>query len=306
MGMGFAVTDMDRSGRRSPGQMRRQVWLKWRLSDSEDVRALAAAQLAAGSGQQDDTPPQRGDDPLLAGLIALADGDFTTATTVLSDAASSGRHPECLTALADVYASRGDWRQAADLAGRAAVLRPDDPVAIVAAAATLSETDSSAALKLLWPLHTERPSDPVVSYYAVHVLLRRGVAVSSTSRDGRAVIISASQLAECRWVVTELNSLGGGDQEAAAKAAALVEQVRIAEHLTWRRQGANKGTLALFVGLSLVLLAIALGISDMAMLAGAIVLGGGTAALYVFTHRRPYWELLAQDLGSVAMRPDTV
>ncbi|HEY3753775.1 MAG TPA: hypothetical protein VGL80_31675, partial [Pseudonocardiaceae bacterium] len=97
-----------------------------------------------------------------------------------------------------------------------------------------------------------------------------------------------------------------GDQEAAAEAGALAEQVRIAEHLTWRRQGANKGTLALFVGLSLVLLAIALGISDMAMLAGAIVLGGGTAALYVFTHRRPYWELLAQDLGSVAMRPDTV
>jgi hypothetical protein len=281
--------------------LRRQVWLKWRLGESDDVRALAATQLAAAGGQQDTA--RHSDDPLLAGLTALADGDFGTATTVLDGAAA--RHSECLIALADVSASRGDWRTAADLAGRAAVLRPDDPVAILAAATALSETDPVAALKLVWPLHTDRPTDPVVSYYVVHLLLRRGAAVSSTYRDGTGLIISASQLTECRQILAQLATLGGGDQEAAEEAAALAERVRTAEQLTWRQRGASRGTLAVFLALSVVLLLIGALIPDYVLLAGALVLGVGTAWLYVYTHRLPYWQLLAQDLSSVALRPDT-
>jgi hypothetical protein len=287
--------------------MRRQVWLKWRLAGSAEVRALAARQLAA---QRTDARPaaapqgRRGADPLLTGLLALADGDLDTATTVLEAAARTGRHPECLTALGDVSATYGDRATAVAVHRRALTALPDDPVTIIAAACTLSTPDSARALDLLWPLHTSRPDDPVVSYYLVHVLLRRSEDVCSTDRHGRPAIISASQLAECRWIAGRLTALGGGDEETTHAIAMLTSRVATAETWEWRRSGANWGTLALFVILALIGVVIGNAMTNLAMLVGAALFGVGAVALFVVTHRRPMWELLAQDLGSVVTRPD--
>jgi hypothetical protein len=282
--------------------MRRQVWLKWRLSGSPDIQALAARALA---GREADAQPGRHTaEPLLAGLTALADGDLDTATDVLDDAARGGRHPECLTALGDVFATQGDWDRAADACRHALGASPTDPIAIIGAAVALSARHSPSALDLLWPLHTSRADDSVVSYYLVHVLLRRSDDVASSDRHGRPAIISASQLAESRWIVGQLTVLGGGDEEATLAIAKLASRVAAAESWAWRQSGANWGTLALFVALAALGVLIGGAISDVAVLAGAALFGAGSICLFVLTHRRPTWELLAQDLGSVVTRPE--
>jgi hypothetical protein len=286
----------------SARQMRRQVWLKWRLAESGEVQTLAATQLAAR--EVDHQPGRHSAEPLLAGLAALADGDLDTATAVLDAAARTGRHPECLTALGDVFATLGDRTTAVDVCRRALAARPTDPVAAIGAAVALSAQDSAAALDLLWPLHTARPDDPVVSYYLVHVLLRRSEDVSSSDRHGQPAIISASQLAECRWIVGQLTALGGGDEEATLAVAKLASRVAVAETWAWRRSGANWGTLALFVILAVLGMTFGDALSNMAVLVGSVLFGLMAVVLFVVTHRRPVWELLAQDLGSVVTRPD--
>jgi tetratricopeptide (TPR) repeat protein len=291
---------MDNAGGRSPRQLRRQVWLKWRLSPEQDVRDLAAEQLA----EQPPPAPRDGRDPLLSGLTALAAGDFQTAHDVLETAALTGEHPECLVALADVAAYRGDWDRANDLATRAVDMNPQDPVAILGGAATVSDRSPLVALNLLEALRMARPDDQIVSYYVVRALLSRADQVAAANRDGRPAIISASQLDECKALVHRMAELGGGDDESAAVVAALSDEIRIAETPTWLRQGANWGTLVMFVLLAIAGILTGYYLSDVALLAGAVVFGLAVGALFVLTHRRPLWELRALDLGSVATRPD--
>jgi hypothetical protein len=282
--------------------MRRQVWLKWRLAESPELADLAARALAGR--EADAQPGKHASEPLLSGLTALANGDPETAMTVLDTAARSGQHPECLTALADVFATLGDWTEAANVSRHAVAARPHDPVTLIGAAVALSVMDSLAALDVLWPLHIARADDSVVSYYVVHVLLRRSDDVASSDRHGRPAIISASQLAESRWIVEQLSARGGGDEEATLAIAKLANRVAEADTRTWRRSGANWGTLALFVVLALLGVTFGGAISDVAVLTGAALFGIGAVVLFVLTHRRPRWELLAQDLGAVATRPE--
>jgi predicted Zn-dependent protease len=291
---------MDNADGRSPRQMRRQVWLKWRLSPDQEVRDLAAAALA----EQDPPALRDGQPPLQAGLTALAAGEFQVAGDILEAAAVTGEHPECLVALADVCATRGDHDQASDLATRAVDMNPRDPIAVLGAAASVSDRTPTVALNLLEALRMARPDDRIVSYYVVRALLGRADQVAAANREGRPAIISASQLNECKVLVHRMADLGGGDDESAAAVAALSDEIRIAETPTWLRPGANWGTLVMFLLLALAGILTGYYAADMALLVGAVVFGLAVGALFVITHRRPFWELRALDLGSVATRPD--
>jgi tetratricopeptide (TPR) repeat protein len=292
----------------SAEQIRAQVWLKWRLADSPAARAVADAALSgtalsgtvlsgtALSGSAVD----RSGEALVAALTALALDDEPAPPDAMSNVDGS-----CLVVAADAQVLRGDWSAALKLYERAVEVDATQPIALIGrAVVAIHRRRAGTALDDLRPLLAARPDDPVIRHYLALALMCRATEVRALSRDGRSVITSAAQLDECGLINDELADLARGDSELDEAATALHRQVLDSGVWTWREEGSNGGVLMSALVLSAAGILGGGTADDAWLVIGGALLGAGVVFLYVVTHRRPAWELQAQDLGSTVTEPD--
>ncbi|HEX5116813.1 MAG TPA: hypothetical protein VFW65_16595 [Pseudonocardiaceae bacterium] len=242
-----------------------------------------------------------GHDPLVVALVAVADGEYARATRVLAKAEQTAR---TVTARADILALQGNWAGASLLYRRAVELDGADPVALLGrAVAAVSRHRATFAESEVRSLRDRFGDGPVLRHYLVLALVCRAGEVCAVSRDGRPVITSTAQLAECERIAAQLTGRPVDDTDLAAAAAGLTEQVSGSREWRWRRIGANTGILAGLLALSLVV-ALFTGLGhDPAMAIGSLVVGAGTLYLYVVTNRRPVWELRALGMAHMITAP---
>jgi hypothetical protein len=253
----------------STEQIHTNVWLKWRLTASP------------------------------AALVALASADQATTVATRSDASSDD-----LAVAADAEVLRGNWSAALTLYQRMENVDATQPVPLIGrAVAAIHQRRAAVAVEDLRALRAARPGDPVVAHYLTLALVCRASEVRAVSRDERSVITSTAQLTECERIADELADLAVEDPALVQAVAALARQVRTSRAWTWREQGGNVGVLALVVLFSLVGIVAGGVLDDVWLVVGAALLGAGAAFLYVVTHRRPAWELRAQDLASIGTVP---
>jgi hypothetical protein len=278
----------------------RNVWSKWCLGGSPEVRAVADAAL---SGAPLGRPG--GTDPLLAGLTALARHDHRDAEQVLSAAAASDDSGLCWTALGDVYALAGDWESALDSTERA-VEQAGGEAATVAvigrAVAAIATGAAGTAVVDLRDLCRRMPGSPVLCHYLALALLCRATEVRAIGRDERPVIITAAQLASCSAISTEISGLPLHDEDLLQASAWLANEVRTSGAWRWRETGANGGVLAGVLLLAALGVSLGVLLGNVSVTVAAALVGAAGVFLYVATHRRPAWELRAQDMASLVTR----
>jgi hypothetical protein len=285
------------------------TWSKWRLVESPDIRAVAVAALSGTPldwpGDADDTV--EGTDPLAVGLTALARRDHAHAARVLSAAVETDPSGLCATALADVHAANGDWAAARDACERGACERGASPGApttavlgwVVAAIATGS---AAAAVTELRERCRAEPDNPVLPDYFALALLGRANEVRALDRDGRSIIITAAQLSACSAISAELAGVPIADVDLRRASASLAGDVGVSDVWAWRAHSTNGGVLAVVLLLSLATVVVAAVLGSVAVVVAGALVGAAGVYLYVTTHRRPVWELRAQDMGTLVTR----
>ena len=288
------MSGIDTPRRWSAEQIRTNTWLKWRLAGSPAVRAIADAALS-GTVREPVEPPS---DPLVTALIALAADppDPDRALCVLGESQP--------TAIGDARTALGDLPGALAAYQRAVALDDTDPVAVIGAAvAAIRDHRAAKAVHDLRSLRTVDPDNPVLAHYLALALVCRATEARALSRDEDSVITSPAQLNECERICLELTDIPVADPDLDRAVDALTDQVLHGGTWAWRQYGGNGGLVAALLVLSLACVMVGGAVGDLWLVIGAALVGAGSVFLYVVTHRRPAWELRAQDLANMITNP---